>query len=63
MNYWFNPDTDTSAVMKPESRDKVLVVTDLFDVPNVEKAQMEASINVSLKGEHPILFINNKINR
>ncbi len=63
MNYWLNPNTDTSGVIKPESRNKVIVVTYLFDVPSAEKAQMESSIKVGLKGEYPILFINNKINR
>jgi hypothetical protein len=53
LNYWFNP----------ENRSKVLVVNDLFDVPVSEKQQMESSIKVGLKGAHPILFINNRINR
>ena len=63
LNYWFNPNIDTSGVTQPESRNKVLIVNDLFDVPSTEKSQMESSINFGLKGEHPILFINNKINR
>lgn len=63
LNYWFNPNTDKSGVTQPESRNKVLVVNDLFDVPSAEKAQMESSINSGLKGEHPILFINNQMNR
>ena len=42
---------------------KVLVVNDLFDVPSAEKSQMEWSINFGLKGEYPILFINNIMNR
>jgi hypothetical protein len=63
LNYWFNPNTEKSGVPQPESRNKVLVVNDLFDVPSAEKAQMESSINFGLKGEHPILFINNQMNR
>ena len=63
LNYWFNPNTDNSGITQPESRNKVLVVNDLFDVPSAEKSQMESSINFGLKGEHPILFINNKMNR
>ena len=64
LNYWFNPETtDRSKVTLPENRSKVLVVNDLFDVPVSEKQQMESSIKVGLKGAHPILFINNRINR
>jgi len=64
LNYWFNPEnTDRSKVTLPKNRSKVLVVNDLFDVPVSEKAQMESSIKVGLKGAHPILFINNRINR
>jgi len=64
LNYWFNPEnTDRSKVTLPENRRKVLVICDLFDVPVSEKQQMESSIKVGLKGEHPILFINNRINR
>ena len=63
LNYWFNPNTDKSGVTQPEGRNKVLVVIDLFDVPSAEKAQIESSINLGLKGEHPILFINNQMNR
>jgi len=63
LNYWFNPNTDKSGVTQPESRNKVLVANDLFDIPNSEKSQMESSINFGLKGEHPVLFINNIMNR
>ena len=64
LNYWFNPEnTDRPKVTLPENRSKVLVVNDLFDVPVSEKQQMESSIKVGLKGAHPILFINNRINR
>lgn len=63
LNHWFNPNTDKLRVTQPESRNKVLVVNDLFDVPSAEKAQMGSSINFGLKEEHPILFINNQINR
>ena len=39
LKYWFNPNnTDSSKVTQPESRAKVLVVNDLFDVPSVEKS-------------------------
>ena len=63
LNYWFNPNTDNPGVTQPESRDKVLVANDLFDVPIAEKSQMESSINFGLKGEHTVLFINNIMNR
>ena len=64
LNYWFNPEnTDRPKVTLPENRSQVLVVNDLFDVPVSEKQQMESSITVGLKGAHPILFINNRINR
>ena len=64
LNYWFNPEnTDRPKVRLPENRSKVLVVNDLFDVPVSEKQQMESSIKIGLKGAHPILFINNRINR
>lgn len=64
LSYWFNPEnTQRPKVTLPENRSKVLVVNDLFDVPISEKQQMESSIKVGLKGAHPILFINNRINR
>ena len=64
LNYWFNPEnTERPKVTLPENRSKVLVVNDLFDVPVSEKQEMESSIKVGLKGAHPILFINNRINR
>jgi len=64
LNYWFNPNnTDRLEVTQPESRDKVLVVNDMFDVPPQEKSQMQSAINYGLKGEHPVLFLNNVINR
>lgn len=63
LNYWFNPNTENSRVTQPESRNKVLVVNDLFDVPSAEKSQMESSINFGLKDEHTVLFIHNIMNR
>lgn len=64
LNYWFNPNnTDRLEVTQPENRDKVLVVNDMFDVPPPEKSQMQSAINYGIKGEHPVLFINNVINR
>lgn len=64
LDYWFNPEnTDRLKVTIPENRSKVLVVNDLFDVPVLEKKQMESSIKVGLKNAHPIIFINNIINR
>jgi hypothetical protein len=63
LNYWFNPATDTSGVTQPTSRDKVLVATDLFDVPVSEKAEMKEAIELGLKDAHPVLFFNNVINR
>ena len=62
LNYWFDPNTNKSGVTQPESHNKVLEVNNLFDVPSAEKSQMESSINFGLKGEHPILFMNNIIN-
>lgn len=63
LNYWFNPTTDTSGVTQPPSKDKVLVATDLFDVPVSEKAQMKSAIELGLKGSHPVRFFNNIVNR
>lgn len=64
LNYWFNPNnTDRLKVTQPESRNKVIVVTDMFDVPPQEKSQMQSAINYGIKEEHPVLFLNNEINR
>jgi len=64
INYWLNPEnTNRSKVTLPEDKSKILVVTDLFDVPVSEKEQMRSSIEVSLNNAHPILFINHRVNR
>lgn len=64
LNYWFNPNNIYRLELtQPENRDKVLVVNDMFDVSPPEKAQMKSAINYGIKGEHPVLFINNVINR
>lgn len=49
--------------MKPESREKVLVVVDCFDVPVTEKQAMQSAIEVGLQDEHPLIFINDLHNR
>ena len=63
LKYWFETRTDKSGITEPASRDKVLVVNDLFDVPVVEKAQMQSAIESGLKGKHQVIYINNIINR
>ena len=63
LNYWFNPETDTTQITKSESRDKIVVAVDCFDVPVTEKPVMEAAVEFGLKNEHTPIFINNIQNR
>ena len=64
LNLWFDPDNeDRSKVTLPEDPKKVLVAIDSFDVPVIEKKQMQSAILFGLKNTHTVIFMNNIINR
>ena len=65
-NLWTNDNSTAAGQITPvpnQDPKKILVVTDLFDVPNPEKAVMQQAITSHLTGQENTIFINNITNR